>query len=329
MTTKNQAKPKVFITRSLQFATTTLEQLKNKYDIVIGPDEYSCTEMMEFLKDSNALLLKGHFRVDKEIIDAAPKLKVIATHGVGFDSIDVNYATFKKIWVCNTPDVLSAATADLAMALLLNISRRMSEAERWLRQGNFANGFDVFIGNDPEGKVLGIAGMGRIGKQLAKRAAAFDMKIIYYNRRRLSEEEEQKCGNAKFVSKTELLQQSDYISLHLPASSESFHFLDSAEFTMMKNGVYIINTCRGTVINEQALVDALKLGKVRGAGLDVFEHEPHSIHPELLRFPNVCLTPHIGSASAETRRKMEELSLQNIDRVLSGEKPNTPVNKIM
>jgi len=205
----------------------------------------------------------------------------------------------------------------------LNVSRRFSESERWVREGNFAGGWEIFLGRDPEGKVLGILGMGNIGKMLAKRARVLDMKILYHNRHRLPESEEKIYG-AKYVTKDELLAQSDYISIHVFASPATKHILNTSDFAKMKKGVYIINTSRGITINEQALVDALKSGKVAGAGLDVFEKEPE-VHPDLKKFPNVSLTPHIGSATWDTRAQMQDLVLDNIDSVLDGKGPLTPV----
>jgi len=212
----------------------------------------------------------------------------------------------------------------VAICHLLNISRRFSESERWLRNGNFAGGWEKFIGRDPEEKTLGILGMGSIGKEIAKRASALEMKIIYHNRKPVSTIDEVLCGNAKYVSKDELLERSDYISVNVFTSPETKHILNYSDFEKMKTGVYIINTSRGITINEQALVDALKSGKVAGAGLDVFEREPE-VHPDLKTFPNVSLTPHIGTATSDTRKLMEELAMDNIDAVLSGKNPLTPV----
>jgi len=296
---------------------------KSKYDVTVVPYDDK-PKLLQLFRDCHAIIPRAQLRVDRDLISVAKNLQIIAPTGTGYDKIDVAYAIQRGIWVTNTPGIPSDAAADMALAHLLNISRRFSEAERWLREGNFAGGWERFLGRDPEGKTLGIIGMGAIGKQLAKRANALEMKIIYHNRNRLPESEERLYGNAKFVTKDELLAQSDYISVHVFASEATKHILDTPDFAKMKNGVYIINTSRGVTINEQALVDALKSGKVAGAGLDVFETEPE-VHPELKKFPNVSLTPHIGVATIDARFQRENLTMANVESVLDGKGPITPV----
>jgi len=300
------------------------KSFKLKYNVTVLDNLENFNNIKDIIKDYDAVLSRHHVRYDKSVLDAATNLKVIARQGAGYEEVDANYAAKKGIWVTNTPNVIAKATADIAICHLLNVSRRFSETERWLRNGNFAGGWEKFLGRDPEGKTLGILGMGSIGKEIAKRAAALEMRIIYHNRNRVSAVDEAICGNAKFVSKDELLRQSDYITVNVFVSPETKHILNYADFEKMKKGVYIINTSRGITINEQALVDALKSGKVAGAGLDVFEKEP-VVHPDLKTFPNVSLTPHIGTATTDTRALMEELAMDNIDAVLSGKPPITPV----
>jgi len=278
------------------------------------------------VRDVQAIFARPRAQLDKEVIDAAKNLKVIARHGVGYDRVDATYAASKGIWVTNTPDVVSRATAEMALCHLLNITRRFSEAERWMRLGNFQGAWEKFLGRDIQGKILGILGMGSIGKLLAKRAHSLDMKILYHNRNRLTPEEEKNFGEATYVDKEQLIQQADYISIHVPATKATYHYLDYSDFQKMKNGVYIINTSRGTTINEEALVENLKSGKIAGAGLDVFEHEP-AVHPLLYTFPNVSLTPHIGTTTEETRKSMEVLTMENIHAVLSGNIPPNPVSE--
>jgi lactate dehydrogenase-like 2-hydroxyacid dehydrogenase len=297
--------------------------------------------LKDVIKDYDGVLSRFHVKFDQTVLEKAVNLKVLARQGAGYEEIDSKFAAKKGIWVTNTPNVIARATADVAISHMLNVTRRFSESERWLREGNFAGGWEKFLGRDPEGRTLGIIGMGNIGKEIAKRAAAMDMNIIYHNRNRLPVIEEVKYGNAKYVTKDELLAQSDYISVSVFASpgknlhtflsisnfiplSETKHILNSKDFAKMKKGVYIINTSRGITINEQALVDALKSGIVAGAGLDVFEFEP-KVHPDLYTFPNVSMTPHIGTATSDTRCLMEDLAISNIEAVLSNKPPLTPV----
>jgi glyoxylate reductase len=299
------------------------KQFKEKFDVTVITDYVG--NIQDLVKDYDGVLSRmHHVKFDQAVFEKAVNLKVLARQGAGYDEIDSKFAAKKGIWVTNTPNVIAKATADVAISHLLNVTRRFSESERWLREGNFEGGWAKFLGRDPEGKTLGIIGMGNIGKEIAKRAAALDMNIIYHNRKRLPVIDEVKYGNAKYVTKDELLSQSDYISVSVFASPETRHILNYNDFAKMKNGVYIINTSRGVTINEQALVDALKSGKVAGAGLDVFEFEP-KVHPDLYKFPNVSMTPHIGTATSDTRRNMEELAIANIESVLEGKGPITPV----
>jgi len=297
-------------------------QFTEKYNVVYGGEDK--LKLMELVRDVDGIFALARAIIDREVIDAGLKLKVIARHGVGYDRVDAHYAASKGIWVTITPDVVSRPTADMAMCHLLNITRRFSESERWMREGNFEGAWERFTGRNLQGKTLGILGMGGIGKILAKRAHAFDMKIIYHNRNRLSPAEEAACGNATHVTKDQLICESDCISLHIPATKDTHHYISTEEFNKMKTGVFLVNTSRGTIINENALVEALKSGKVAGAGLDVYEKEP-MVHPDLFKIPNVSLTPHIGTATQETGKGMEELTLLNIDCVLSGKEPPSPV----
>jgi glyoxylate reductase len=287
------------------------------YNVIIGDFEKNKKAFLEVIPSAHAIFTRPRIQIDKEVIDAGRNLKVIARHGVGYDNVDAKYAASKGIWVTNTPDVVSRATAEIAFAHMLNISRKFSDSERWMRQGNFLGSFERFMGVDLCGKILGILGMGGIGKILANRAAAFEMKIIYHNRNPLNSQEEKQCGNAQYVTKDYLLKTSDFISMNIPSSKDTIHYLNKPEFDMMKNGVYIINTARGSLINENALIEAIESGKVRGAGLDVFENEP-DVNPKLYTLPNVSLTPHIGAATAETRKAIEDLTWKNIHEVLTG-----------
>jgi len=269
--------------------------------------------------------------LDEKVISALPSsIKIIASHGAGYDAFDVKAAENRGIWASNTPHVVNNATADIAMLLILAVTRRSYESEQILRKGDWkVKGVNDFLGNDPENKILGIVGMGGIGKTLAKRAIAFDMKIIYYNRTRLSIEEERKY-NAKYVTFDELLSTSDYISIHCPLNEETKNLIDKSQFDKMKTGVFFINTSRGPVVNEAALVDALKSGKVKGAGLDVFAKEPIGEGcAELRNMSNVTLLPHIGTATFESRMDMARACFQNVADVLIHKKrPTSAVNNV-
>lgn len=320
-------KPKVLITRG--YPREIIEVFCREFEVFAGrADRFmDRRELLERVGDAQALVSRSADLIDREVIDRGPKLKVISNYGVGYETLDVPYATGRGIWVCNTPDVLTDATADLAMALLLCACRRISEAEAHVRSGRWTvQDPDILNGNDPEGKVLGILGMGRIGQAVARRARAFRMEILYHNRRPIAPQVAKELG-ARYVSLEELWAVSDFLTVHTPLTAETEYFIDAAQFAQMKRGVYLVNTARGKIIRETALVEALKSGQVRGAGLDVFENEPR-VHPELLRLPNVTLVPHVGSATEETRRKMAELTLENARRVLRGQRPRTPVNEV-
>ncbi|KAL1632713.1 hypothetical protein SLS56_003410 [Neofusicoccum ribis] len=248
---------------------------------------------------------------DKELVQALPSsLKYICHNGAGYDNIDVAACSAKGISVANTPQAVDDATADVALFLLLGALRRITIPFTAVRQNQW-RGSGFGLGHDPRQKTLGILGMGGIGRAVAVRAAAFGMKIQYHNRSRLSESTEAAAGNAKYVSFDELLSTSDVISLNLGLSAATRHIIGPNEFAKMKDGVVIVNTARGPVMDEAALVDALASGKVWSAGLDVFEEEP-KIHPGLLKNENVVLLPHIGTATFETQRDMELLVLENL-----------------
>lgn len=298
-----------------------IEVVQNKNYLPIEKEK-----LIKKAKECDALLCLLSNKIDKEIIDSLPNLKVIANYAVGFNNIDVEYATQKKIWVTNTPDVLTDATADLAFALLLACARRIVEADKFTREGKFKIWqSDLMLGKDLRGKTIGIIGAGRIGQAFARRTKGFEMKILYYDKKRIPEFEKE--TGAKFSTLNQLLKKSDFISIHTPLTKETYHLIDKAQFELMKDGAILINTARGEVINEKELVSAMKSGKLFAAGLDVYEFEP-KITKELLKMKNVVLLPHIGSATTETRNKMAELAANNIVRVLNGKKPLTPVNEI-
>lgn len=284
-------------------------------------------EFIARLQKADGLVCLLTDTVDAEVLDSVPNLKIVANVAVGYNNIDVETATKHGIMVTNTPDVLNEATADLAFALLLAAARRLGEAERYLRAGKF-DGWELFqphLGLGVWGKTLGLVGMGRIGQAVARRARGFNMQVLYHNRSRADAEIETELG-ARYVSFEELLQESDYLSLHTPLTDDTKHLLSTPEFEKMKSDAILINTARGPVVDEAALADALEQGLIRGAALDVFEEEPE-VHPKLLELEeHVVLVPHIGSATYDTRRGMSTLAAENAAAGLTGKRPPSLVN---
>ncbi|KAK6835728.1 hypothetical protein RU639_002228 [Aspergillus parasiticus] len=267
---------------------------------------------------TNSTLETGPF--DKELIQSLPPtLRFICLNGAGYDGMDVKACTERGIQISNTPKVVADATADVAMFLLLGALRQAMIPLVSIRNGQWKG--DTPLGRDPGGKVLGILGMGAIGQAIAHRARAFGLKIIYHNRSKLPGDKE---GDAEYVTFDELLRHSDIISLNLPATEKTRHIISKAEFEKMKDDVVIINTARGSLLDEAALVEALQAGKVASAGLDVFENEP-IVHPGLLHDNRVMILPHIGTTTRETKREMELLTLRNIENVLDDGKLLTPI----
>jgi len=253
-------------------------------------------------------------------MDAGSKLKIIAIHAVGYNNIDIENARTRKIMVTNTPGVLTRATAEIAFALLITLTRRIIPADRFTREGKFRGWRPLlFLGDGLEGKTIGIIGMGRIGQDMASLCKAFGMNIVYHNRHRLADGIESNL-DALYLTLEELFRTADMISVHTPLTDQTRHLINEAAFSQMKNGVYLINAARGEIVKESALVDALKSGKVKGAGLDVFEFEP-DFSNELAAMENVVLLPHIGSATIETRNKMSEMAAENVIAALEGRRP--------
>jgi glyoxylate reductase len=276
------------------------------------------------LGDAQALLCLLTDRVDAALLERAPRLRIVANAVVGVEHVDLEACAARGIVVTNTPDVLTDATAELAMALILATVRCLPQAERSLRAGEFHGwGFWDYLGGDLAGATLGIFGMGRIGQAVARRAAAFGMRVAYHGRRRLPVKEEMQLG-AEHVSFDGLLATADVLSLHAPLTPETRHVINRDSLQRMRPGSYLVNTARGALVDEAALVDALRHGPLAGAGLDVYEREPE-ITPGLLDLPNVVLLPHIGSATRETRTRMAMLAARNVDAVLRGRPPLTPV----
>ena len=277
------------------------------------------------VEDKTGLVAMAMDRIDREIFDIAKSLKVVSTVSVGVDHIDIEGATERGIMVTNTPEVLTETTADLAFALMMTVARRIGEAERYVRSGKWKIPiYRRLLGADAHGKTLGIVGFGRIGKAVARRARGFGMKIVYYDIVRADRAVESDL-NARFMALDELLATADFISLHVPLDRSTEKLIDQDKLALMKHSAFLINTSRGKVIDERALVEALKLKKIAGAALDVFEGEPH-LPRELIEMENAVLTPHIGSASYETRKKMAELAVENCVLALEGKRPPCLLN---
>jgi len=286
---------------------------------VIFPEgtKFTSDQLLQNLHDIDVVVSVFTEPFTKEHIEAAPNLKLISNYGVGYNTIDVEYATERGITITNTPDPVIEPTAELAMTLMLSISRRVTELDRKIRiKDGLKWGIMENLSASLEGKILGIIGMGNIGRSLARRAVAHRMKIIYHNRRKLDQRIE-KQYSAEYVDLNTLLSESDYISLNAPYTKETHHVLDKEAFEKMKSTVYIINTARGSLIDEAALVEALQAKRIAGAGLDVFENEPE-IHPGLLKLNNVILVPHVGTGTIDTRIEIGKCVSKNILNFISG-----------
>ena len=308
-------KPRVFITRRLSIDPSR----------VLGPgieiDQHDAEqapprdELLRRVHEATAILPILSDRVDAELLDAAPRLRLVANHAVGYDNVDVPACTARGVWVTNTPDVLTESTADLTLALILSLSRRLREGEQLVRSGKWAGWAPTqLLGVELSGKRLGILGYGRIGRAVARRAEAFGMRVLFTAR-----------GGG--VPLDALLEESDVLSIHCPLTPQTRGLFDAQRLLQLKRGALLINTARGPIIDEAALAAALQAGHLGGAALDVFEHEPQ-VHPALLGRDDVVLLPHLGSATRETRQRMAEVALAQVELVLRGERPTHPVNEI-
>jgi glyoxylate reductase len=304
-----------------------LEKLKKSHEVISWGEEtpISRDELLKRVSGANVIVSLLTEKIDEEVLTSAGNdLKAVCNVAVGYNNIDVAACKNKNVLVTNTPGVLTDATADIAMALILMTTRRLSEGERVIRnQDPWAWGMFYMLGSSIQNQTLGIVGMGQIGIATALRAKSFGMKIIYTRRNRLDEKIEKELS-AQYVSLDDLLQQSDIVSLHCPYSTETHHLISDAQLSKMKKTSYLINTARGPIVNEEALANALVNKTIAGAGLDVYENEP-KVNEKLLKLDNVVLLPHLGSATVETRTAMATTAANNALEILSGNKPLNPV----
>ena len=324
-------RPAVLVTRAT--FPDIAERLREYFDVSDNPTDtvWSPTELIARLQGKSGVMSTGSERIDATLLDACSQLKAVCNVGVGYNNVDVTACTTRGVLVTNTPDVLTETTADLGFALMMAAARRLSESERFLRRGEWTKGgvHDQFIGGDVHGSTLGILGMGRIGQAIARRGAlGFRMRVIYHKRSRLSPELEAD-SHAGWVDKATLLKESDHLVLILPYSPTSHHAIGAADLAQMKPTATLTNIARGGIVDDAALAQALRAGTIAAAGLDVYENEP-KLNPALLDLPNVVLTPHIGSASVQTRRAMAALTADNLIAALgkgpNAGRPPTPVN---
>jgi lactate dehydrogenase-like 2-hydroxyacid dehydrogenase len=319
------AKSSIYVTRMIP--QQTIDTLREHYDVEVNPHDRALTreELLQAVRGRNAIISLLTDTIDGAVLDAAgAQCRIVANYAVGFNNFDLSAATTRGVILTNTPGVLDDATATHAWALLLATARRISESERYVRAGKWQGWAPMaFIGQDVDNMTLGIAGLGRIGQRFARKAAAFDMNIIYTDAKPNTEFERQ--YNARFVDKATLLRESDYLSLHLPLLSETHHYIGAAELAAMKPTAVLINAARGPLVDEKALVAALREKVIWGAGLDVFEDEP-KLAPGLAELDNVVVVPHIASATAQTRLAMGKIAADNVIRVLNGEAPLNCIN---
>jgi len=313
-------RPQVLVTREV--FPETLDYLARHFEVEANPSDTPFTpeQLAERLAGKDGALITLTERIDAALLARCPKLRAVCNIAVGFNNIDLKACQARGVMATNTPGVLDDSTADFTWALILATARRVTEAERYLRAGQWSGWkLKQFLGVDVHHATLGILGMGRIGQAVARRARGFDMNVLYHNTRRLSAEVEKNC-HAAYVSMDELLARADILTVHTPYSPATHHLLGAEQFAKMKPGAILINAARGGVVDDAALVEALQRGPVAAAGLDVFENEP-ALHPDFLKLGNVVLTPHIASSSEATRRRMAMLAAENLVAALTTGKP--------
>lgn len=319
---------KVLVSRRI--SEKAIEMLREHFDVEVSEHDRTLTadELKARLSGKQGLVCQLQDKINEDLLSACPDLKISSNVAVGYDNVDLAAATRHGVMITNTPEVLTDTTADLAFALLMSAARRVAEADRFVRAGKFREWrMDLLLGRDIHHAKLGIVGIGRIGRAMARRGRGFDMRVLYYDEQRLPAEAEREL-NVQFTPLDDLLRQSDFVSLHVPLMAATRHLIGPAQLALMKPTAILVNTSRGPVVDEQALVDALKSGQIGGAGLDVFEFEP-KVHPDLLGLENVVLAPHIASASVATRERMATLAAENCIAGLQGRTPPNLVNRDM
>ncbi len=319
-------KKKVLVTQRIPEPGLELLGAECEMDLFEGDSPISREELLERVSGTSGILSLLSDPMDKQVMDAAgPGLKVISNYAVGYNNIDIGEATARGIVVTNTPGVLTETTADLIFALILGSARRVIEGDKFMREGKFKGWMPLlFLGDDVHHKTLGIVGLGRIGQAVARRARGFSMRVLYTGRSRKPSELEAELG-AEFTDLDTLLAQSDYVSLCVPLTPETRHLIGEKELNLMKSSAHLINAARGPVVDEAALIRALKEKRIAGAGLDVFENEP-ALAPGLADCERAVLLPHVGSASTETRTEMAKMAARDLLAVLNGQPPKHPVN---
>ena len=319
-------KPKILVARAI--FPDALAKLEEKFEVQSNQadDVFSPEQLRKHLAKVKGALVFGSERIDRNTLSDAKDLKIVANISVGYNNFDVPAMTAAGVMATNTPDVLTDTTADFGFALLMATARRITESEHWIRNGQWDKMSIVYnpLGMDLHHTTLGIIGMGRIGQGIAKRALGFGMKVMYHNRKRLSEADEKACG-ARYVDKDTLLREADHVVLVVPYSAESHHLIGAKEIALMKPTATLVNIARGGIVDDAALAAALKAKTIFAAGLDVYEGEP-KVHPELLKLSNVVLAPHIASATEKTRRAMVALAIDNLNAALEGKRPPSLIN---
>jgi len=317
------SKPKILSTRPLFPAARTI--FNEHCEVDYYPDRIPRAELLKRIADKDGLICLLTEKVDEELLSTAPKLRIASTVSVGYDNIDVPACTAHKVVATNTPGVLDDTTADFAWTLLMAIARRLIEGDTWLRSGTWPGwDLDQLVGGDVWGKTLGVLGFGRIGRGVARRSLGFNMRVLYNDAVRAPAEVEKEL-HAEFVDRDRLFRESDFISVHVPLMPETRHLISTENLEKMKRTAFLVNTSRGPVVDEGALAEALENKKIAGAALDVFEHEP-KVHPALLARKDVILTPHIASASVDTRTKMAVMAASNVIAHFQGKRPPNALN---
>lgn len=316
-----QSKPSLLVARAV--FPEILEKLSNFFVLETNQEDriFLSQELVQRLQGKFAMLCTSSAKVNVELLSACPDLRIVSTLAVGYDNFDVPACTEAGVLATNSPDVLNETTADFAWALMMAAARRVTESEHWLRAGKWEKwSIDCFLGADLHGSTLGILGMGRIGQAIARRSTGFGMKVMYHNRSRLNPEIEAASNNAEYVSKQELFAQADHLVIVVPYSPEAHHLVGAIELAIMKPSACLVNVARGGIVDDVALIAALKEKKIAAAALDVFENEPR-FNPGFLELENVVLTPHIASASRKTRLAMAHRAADNLIAAVSGQIP--------